>query len=160
MSLERAVVKTVEGKETTLAGPIPIPCFRCGVCCTCYQPPLVPEDIERIAAALGISSPECVSSYALKVPTKEGYLLRKTTSGCVFLAFDENERARCTIYPSRPQACREWQPSLSQPACIEGLAGLKSNEQLIQLNELFRSEDERREFCLSLELLPPPRSSA
>lgn len=158
MSSERAVLMTTE-EEITTAEETPIPCFRCGICCTCYQPPLLPEDIESIASALGISRSECISSYALKVPTKEGYLLRKTGRGCVFLSLDEDEKARCAIYPSRPQACREWQPSLSQPACVKGLARLKSKGQLARLNELFRSDEEQREFYLSLERVLPPHDS-
>ncbi len=158
MSSERAALKTTE-EEIRTAEETPVPCFRCGICCTCYQPPLLPEDIESIASALGISRPECISSYALKVPTKEGYLLRKTGRGCVFLSLDEDEKARCAIYPSRPQACREWQPSLSQPACIKGLARLKSKGQLARLDELFPSDEEQRGFYLSLERVLPPHDS-
>ena len=126
MSIDKAVIKTMEGKEITIAEQTPIPCFRCGICCTCYQAPLEPEDIENIASAMGISGSEFISSYALKVPIKEGYLLKRTEKGCVFLAWDEDEKACCTIYPSRPKACREWTPSLSRPECLEGLAKLKS----------------------------------
>ena len=126
MSIGKAIIKTMEGKEITIAEQTPIPCFRCGICCTRYQAPLEPEDIENIASALGISSSDCISGYALKVPIKEGYLLKHTAKGCVFLTWDEDEKARCTIYPSRPKACREWTPSLSRPECLEGLAKLKS----------------------------------
>jgi hypothetical protein len=128
----------------------PMPCFRCGICCTCYQAPLDARDIESIASTLGISDAEFISRYALKVPTREGYLLRKHDDGCVFLAW-EGERARCVIHRSRPQACRVWQPGLSQPACLEGLARLKTKGQLTQLDELLGSDEERREFYLSLE---------
>ena len=128
-----------------------MPCFRCGICCTCYQAPLDARDIENIASVLGVSRPEFISRYALKVPIKEGYLLRKADSGCVFLSWDEDERARCVIYPSRPQACREWQPGLSRPACLEGLGRLKTKGQLRQIDELLGSDDEKREFHLSLE---------
>jgi Fe-S-cluster containining protein len=126
MSIDKAVIKTMEGKEITIAEQTPIPCFRCGICCTCYQAPLEPEDIENIASALGIAISECISSYALRVPIKEGYLLKQTEKGCVFLAWDEDGKACCTIYPSRPKACREWTPGLSRPECLEGLAKLKS----------------------------------
>ena len=128
-----------------------IPCFRCGICCTCYQAPLDDRDIESIASVLGISQPEFISRYALKVPIREGYLLRKVGSGCVFLSRDEGETASCVIHPSRPQACREWQPSLSQPACLEGLARLKTRGELTRMDELFGSDKERREFYSSLE---------
>lgn len=139
MSIEKAIRKTVEGKEITVAEQTPIPCFRCGICCTCYQPPLTSEDIDNIASALGISRSKCLSKYAVKVPTKEGRLLKQTKKGCVFLTWDADAKARCTIYPSRPKACREWTPSLAKPECLEGLAKLKSKKQILLLDDLFSS---------------------
>jgi Fe-S-cluster containining protein len=148
---EKAIIKTSEGKEITITEQTPVPCFRCGICCTCYQAPLTPEDIDNIASALGISSSKCISRYALKVPIKEGHLLKHTKKGCVFLSWDANGKARCTIHPSRPKACRDWTPSLSKPECLEGLAKLKSREQIMILEELFPSHDERKELYRSVE---------
>lgn len=156
MSTEKAVIKTLEGKEFTVAEQPPIPCFRCGVCCTCYQPPLTSEDIDNIASALAISRSKCISEYAVKVPIKEGHLLKGTKKGCVFLAWDADGKARCTIYSSRPEACREWTPSLSKPECREGLAKLKSEGQIMLLRELFPSSEQQKELHLSLEKVPPP----
>ena len=155
MSIEKAIIKTLGGKEITVAEQTPIPCFRCGICCTCYQPPLTGEDIDNIASALGISRSKCISRYAVKVPIKEGHLLKKIKNGCVFLAWDADEKARCAIYPSRPKACREWTPSLAKPECLEGLAKLKSRGQIMLLEELFPSHDEQKELYLSLEKVPP-----
>ena len=155
MSIEKAIVKTVEGKELTVAEQVPIPCFRCGICCTCYQPPLTAEDIDRIASALGISRSKCVSKYAHKAPIKEGYLLKHTKRGCVFLAWDADGKARCAVYSSRPKACQDWTPSLSKPECREGLARLKSKGQIMLLEGLFPSHEERKELYLSLEKVPP-----
>jgi len=155
MSTEKAIIKTIEGKEITITEQTPLPCFRCGICCTCYQAPLTPEDIGNIASALGISRSKCISSYALKVPIKEGYLLKHTKKGCVFLAWDADGKARCTIYASRPKACREWAPSLSKPECLEGLAKLKSEGQIMLLEELFSSQKDKQDLYSSLEKVPP-----
>ena len=156
MSIEKAVTKTLEGKEINVAAQTPIPCFRCGVCCTCYQPPLTSEDIDDIASSLGISRSKCISKYAVKVPIKEGHLLKTTRKGCIFLARDADGKARCTIYSSRPKACREWTPSLSKPECREGLARLKSEGQIMLLKELFPSSEQQKELYLALEKVPPP----
>jgi Fe-S-cluster containining protein len=156
MSIEKAVIKTLEGKEFTVAEQPPIPCFRCGVCCTCYQPPLTSEDIDNIASALEISRSKCISKYAVKVPIKEGHLLKTTRKGCIFLARDADGKARCTIYDSRPKACREWTPSLSKPECVEGLAKLKSEGQIMLLKELFPSSEQQKQLYLALEKVPPP----
>jgi hypothetical protein len=154
MSTEKAIMKTSEGKEITITEQTPIPCFRCGICCTCYQAPLTSEDIDNIASALGISRSKCISRYALKVPIKEGYLLKRTERGCIFLAWDEDSKARCTIHPSRPEACREWTPSLSKPECLEGLAKLKSRERIMLLDELFISQKDKQDLYSSLEKEP------
>jgi Fe-S-cluster containining protein len=151
MSVDKAIIKTAQGQEITIPEQTPIPCFRCGICCTCYQAPLAPEDIDNIASALGISSSKCISRYALKVPIKEGYLLKHTKKGCIFLAWDADGKARCTIYPSRPKACREWTPSLAKPECLEGLAKLKSQRQIMLLEELFISETDKQALYSSLE---------
>jgi Fe-S-cluster containining protein len=155
MSIEKAVIKTLEGKEITVAEQIPMPCFRCGICCTCYNPPLTTQDIDNIASVLGISRSKCISKYAHKAPIKEGYLLKHTKMGCVFLAWDADGKARCTMYASRPKACREWTPSLSKPECLQGLAKLNSEGQIMLLEELFPSREEQKELNLSLEKVPP-----
>jgi Fe-S-cluster containining protein len=151
MSIEKAIIKTIEGKEITIAEQTPIPCFRCGICCTCYQAPLTREDINNIASALRISRSKCLSKYAVKVPIKEGYLLKQIKKGCVFLSWDADGKARCIIYPSRPKACREWTSSLAKPECLEGLAKLKSEGQIMLLEELFSSQQARQDLYSSLE---------
>lgn len=148
-----------DGSEVRPGRLVPIPCFRCGVCCTCYQPPLLPEDIDGIAEAIGISGREFICRYALKVPIKEGYLLRKTADGCIFLTFDDEGMAGCTIYDSRPRACRDWQPGLSQPACAEGLARLKSKGRL-QLAELIMPDDETGKVLTAPQPPVAPSASA
>jgi Fe-S-cluster containining protein len=149
MSINKAVIRTIEGKEITITEQTPIPCFRCGICCTCYHPSLTPEDIDNVASALKISRSKFISRYALKVPTKEGYLLKHIRKGCVFLAWDADGKARCTIYPSRPKACREWIPSLAKPECLEGLAKLKPRGQIMLLEELFGSQGDKQDLYSS-----------
>jgi Fe-S-cluster containining protein len=149
--MEKAVIKTIEGKEITVAAQTPIPCFRCGICCTCYQAPLTAEDIDNIASALGMSRSKCISKYAVKVPIKEGHLLKRTKKGCVFLAWDADGKARCAVYLSRPKACREWTPSLSKPECLEGLAKLKSKRRIMLLDEFFSSPKDSEDLQSSLE---------
>jgi len=151
MPTEKAIIKTLGGKEIAVTEQNPIPCFRCGICCTCYQAPITLEDIDNIASALGISRSKCISKYAMKVPIKEGYLLKHTKKGCVFLAWDADGKARCRIHRSRPKACREWTPSLARPECLEGLAKLKSRGQIILLEELLSSQKDRQDLYSSLE---------
>jgi Fe-S-cluster containining protein len=147
---EKAILKTLDGNETTITEQTPIPCFRCGLCCTCYQPALSREDIDSIASALGISRSRCIARYAVKVPIKEGHLLKHTKDGCVFLVWDTDGRARCTIHPSRPKACREWVASLAKPACLEGLSRLKSEGRIMMPEEIFVGWKEQKELYETL----------
>ena len=151
MSINWGIIKTVDAVEHVIAEKISIPCFRCGICCMRYQPSLYPEDIENIASALGISTSECTSRYTKNVPTKKGYVLTRTEKGCIFLAWDRDGKACCTIYPFRPRACREWTPSLSKPECLEGLAKLKSKGQVMLLDELLSSREDKERFYQALQ---------
>ena len=156
MSIEKATIKTLEGAEITVAEQTPIPCFRCGICCTRYQPPLTTKDIDNVARALAMSRRRFIYRYAVKVPTKEGYLLKRTNEGCIFLAWDADGKARCTIHASRPKACRDWIPSLSKRECLEGLAKLKPTGQLMLPEELLVSQEDRQDFYSSLGKAPRP----
>lgn len=155
MATNRAVLKTIDGHELTVAEQIPIPCFRCGICCTCYHVPVAPEEIEKIASALGMTPSEFLSKYARPAPVKEGYLLRRTDKGCLFLAWEDDGRARCTIYPARPRACREWMPSFAKTECLEGLSRLRSTGRIMLPNELLPAAEEREALYSSLQKTRP-----
>jgi len=105
-------------REATIA------CFRCGVCCTRYQPSVTLAEAETIATALGISLDTFLDRYTDDSwPGSEYCLLDTYNDACVFLKHDkENKVASCRIHPVRPQACREWAASLSRKECQEGLA--------------------------------------
>ena len=104
-------------RESTIA------CFRCGVCCTRYQPPVTLAEVKTIATALGISLDAFLDRYIDDSwPGSEYYLLDTYDEACVFLEYDEESKvASCRIHPVRPQACRKWAASLSRKECQEGL---------------------------------------
>ena len=117
----------------------PIECFRCGICCTRYQPPVTPEEAETIAKGLGLSTEDFLSEYAQL--TNVGYLLRHSEKGCVFLSWEEDgTRANCRIHPFRPEACRNWIASLSRVECRKGLTRLKAKGRIMLARELYPSQ--------------------
>lgn len=119
-------LNTLDGREqhTGQAWP-PIECFCCGVCCVRYQPQITTEESETIAAGLKMSAGDFLSRYVQF--TNIGYLLRRSEKGCVFLSPEKDDStAICTIYPFRPEICRDWVASLSRPECQEGLVRLKN----------------------------------
>ncbi|MFC1903161.1 YkgJ family cysteine cluster protein [Chloroflexota bacterium] len=102
-----------------------VKCLRCGVCCTRYQPRLTAAEVKRTARGLRLSVDDFLSIFVQV--TVVGYLLRQSEEGCVFLTWEENKpRATCSIYPFRPDSCRDWIPSLSHHECREGLLRLKT----------------------------------
>ena len=105
----------------------PIDCFRCGICCTRYQPKLTPREVQRLARHFSLPVPEFLDRY-IQVTTI-GYVVRQSAKGCVFLIW-EGDKTTCRIYRVRPQACRDWVASLSQPECQQGLAKQKSARDL------------------------------
>ena len=143
-----AILKTLDGSKHHVrlgeASP-PIDCFRCGICCTCYQPLLGSEEIETIARQLRLSTGTFLARYSQ--PTVIGYLLRQTEKGCVFLEWESQTRASCHIYPFRPEVCRNWTASLSRRECLEGLARLKTGGEILLAKELYSSPAAIERLC-------------
>lgn len=108
-----------------------IPCLRCGVCCTKWQPLLDAEEVEVVARGLGMELDAFCRSHTEKYPVRDNaFVFRRTGGACLFLKY-EGGLASCAIYDFRPAACREWKPSLSRPECQEGLRGRFASGRLV-----------------------------
>ena len=117
-----------------------IECFRCGICCVRYRPKVTLKEMGRIARKLGMSINAFSSTYVRAVPTKEAYILQNSADTCPFLRWDEKDaKATCSIHAFRPEACRNWVPSLSRPECREGLAKLKAGGELLLPHDMYKS---------------------
>ncbi len=139
-----------------VGGEVTVPCFRCGVCCTRYQPPVSLTEARSIAAAFGVSLDEFLDRYIDDSwPGSEYYLLDAHDEACVFLERSEGSKVTsCRIHPVRPRACREWAPSLSRKECQQGLTeywGLTVGPE----EELIGPERSIRAFRRSLKSLVP-----
>lgn len=141
-------LRTLNGDKHTVGKTLPpIECFRCGLCCQCYQPQLSPDAAAAMARGLGISTTDFIARYVQM--TTIGYLLRQTARGCVFLTWKQ-QRANCRIYAFRPDACRNWVASLSRRECREGLARLKAAGKIMLAKELYSSPEPADKFYSSL----------
>lgn len=78
-----------------------IDCLKCANCCRSLGPAIYDKDIERMAKALRIKPSEVVSSY-LRIDEDGDYVFKSMP--CPFLMNDNY----CSIYESRPKACREY----------------------------------------------------
>ncbi len=124
MSLKR---KGNRESADTPGGAVPagmaIPCFRCGLCCTRYQPPLTTGEAETIARALDLDLDVFLDRYIDDSWFEPGrFLLDTASDACIFLETEPDGPASlCRIHALRPQACRDWQPGLHQRECVEAL---------------------------------------
>lgn len=78
-----------------------IDCLSCANCCKTTSPIFYETDIERAAKFLRMKPGDFVSTY-LRIDEDKDYVLK--SSPCPFLG-DDNY---CSIYESRPKACREY----------------------------------------------------
>jgi Fe-S-cluster containining protein len=78
-----------------------IDCLSCANCCRTLGPRITDKDLDRMAKALRIKSSDVIQTY-LRVD-EDGDMVFKTMP-CPFLGTDNY----CSIYESRPKACREY----------------------------------------------------
>ncbi len=78
-----------------------IDCLKCANCCKTTSPIFYMTDIERAAKALKIKPMAFIEKY-LKIDKDNDYVLK--SAPCPFLDYENY----CTIYSSRPTACREY----------------------------------------------------
>lgn len=76
-------------------------CLACANCCRSLGPRITDKDVENIAKVLRIKASVVIANY-LRVD-EDGDLVFKTMP-CPFLGSDNY----CSIYESRPKACREY----------------------------------------------------
>lgn len=78
-----------------------IDCLKCARCCKELGPRIEEKDVERIAKALRMKSMDVINQYFRT--DEDGDRVFKTMP-CPFLPSDNY----CSIYDSRPKACREY----------------------------------------------------
>lgn len=78
-----------------------IDCLKCASCCRSLGPAIKDIDIQRMAKHLKIKPSELTDKY-LRVDEDGDYVFNKMP--CPFLQIDNF----CSVYESRPRACREY----------------------------------------------------
>jgi uncharacterized protein len=88
--------------EKPVSGDDIFSCKNCGECCQGFGGTYVtPENIQNIAAYLGIHTEHLIKEYCRPSGSKT-VLAQKPDGYCVF--WDKN----CTIHPVKPRMCRAW----------------------------------------------------
>ena len=76
-------------------------CLECANCCKTTGPLFTPKDIERVAKHFKMKQKQFIETY-LRLDEENDYVLQSVP--CTFLGSDNY----CSIYESRPKACREF----------------------------------------------------
>ena len=76
-------------------------CLECGNCCRTLGPRITDKDVERMAKALRMKAADVMARY---LRTDEDGDIVFQSMPCPFLGNDNY----CSIYESRPKACREY----------------------------------------------------
>ena len=97
-------------------------CLQCGECCRIKgDVNLTGEDVEEIAAFLGIDVQDFVDSYTrLSRDRRSLSLIESTGRDCIFL-----EKNRCSVHPVKPRQCRNFPVSWHYPGFEEICEGMK-----------------------------------
>jgi Fe-S-cluster containining protein len=81
-----------------------IDCTQCANCCRYSIVSLRAAEVARIAAYLNMDEAAVVQHFTAPDPeSPQARTLRSDRNGCVFLKDN-----RCSIYPARPEACRNF----------------------------------------------------
>jgi Fe-S-cluster containining protein len=128
MNIPPASAHQPQGLESTLGIETPIiTCLCCGNCCSRYQVLIEANEAQHIAKYLNMPINKLIEKYVdIKWPIEGKYLIRHIDGSCSFLNRQKNQ-ALCSIHEAKPQACRDWTPSLSKRECREGLKRRQGN---------------------------------
>ena len=94
----------------------------------------------QIAEELSVSIEQFFKTYVRKSSCIRRPVLDSGTGSCPFLGWEENGKAKCTIYSYRPQVCRDWQASLMKLECQEGLLNLKDGNNIVTPHDIYNSQ--------------------
>jgi len=150
IKMVKASLRTFDGQEYAIVDERQsVECFRCGICCMGYHPQLSEAEVERMAGHLGISTHDFIAKYVQV--TQIGYLLRQTKTGCVFLTWEKDApKSLCSVHPFRPDACRNWEPTLFRRECKAGLTKIQKDSGIMLVSEIYETQEELERFCAAL----------
>jgi uncharacterized protein len=99
-------------------------CARCGNCCRWAGTVRVsPDEVDAIAAHLGVAVAEFTARYARLQPDRRGLSLAEEPGGaCVFL----DGAGGCAIQPVKPRQCRDFPVAWAVPDVENRCQALKN----------------------------------
>ena len=131
-----------------------IPCLRCGVCCSKYQPHLSLSEAYSLACKLGESWEQFLTRYTdHRWPGTQSVLIRHQDGSCIFLQSAQNGQRLCKIHDFKPACCRDWVSGLKRPECQQGLKD-KWNLEVDPAGQINGERQSLEKFELYLKSIP------
>jgi hypothetical protein len=104
-------MKFFQSKPDWFVAGLSFDCAGCGGCCAGPEEGYVwvnREEIDAIAAYLGINLEQTREDYIRSVGLRNSLRERDDNNDCIFLAPPGPDDRGCRIYPVRPMQCRTW----------------------------------------------------
>jgi len=99
-------------------------CCQCNNCCKSFSISVTEEDVNRIAAHLGLTIEDFISGYLVR--SSDGYDSEyEIKEPCAFL----NPDGKCAIQECKPEVCKEY-PHTDMPDRIFSLYSVLSNAEI------------------------------
>jgi len=100
-----------------------IPCLRCGVCCSKFQPLIELTEAHRICEKLALHWENFLADYIdPRWPGTQNLLIRQVNRACIFLKPSlDKKHLLCAIHDFKPSCCLEWKSGLDRAECQSGL---------------------------------------
>jgi Fe-S-cluster containining protein len=101
--LKKSKPKTLDADVETYHDEVfsEVDCLTCANCCKTTSPGMKDRDVERLAKHLKVKPGQLITQY-MELDGDGDYVFR--SAPCPFLGADNY----CTVYESRPNACREY----------------------------------------------------
>jgi len=115
-------------------------CAACANCCKEISPLMDNEDVERLAAGLGMPPDHLVQEHLIRDEKYEGLVFNKAP--CPLL-----KEGRCICYPYRPGACASY-PHLHKDGFVRRLSNMVANCSVcpVVFNVFERLKDEMKPY--------------
>jgi hypothetical protein len=96
-----------------------IPCLRCGVCCSKFQPLIDLSEAHCICEKLALHWEDFLNDYIdPRWPGTQNLLIRQVSGACIFLKPSiDKKHLMCAIHDFKPSCCLEWKSGLDRAEC-------------------------------------------
>jgi Fe-S-cluster containining protein len=131
-----------------------VPCLRCGVCCSKFQPRIDLFEAHLICDKLGLNWSRFLEDFTdHRWPGINSLLIKHVNEACIFLTTSAGGlQSLCSIHEYKPSCCSDWKSGLNKSECQQGLL-TKWNLQIDPKGKIYGSKESLDSFVKYLQSL-------